>query len=386
VNTYKRQLFGLSIFHAVNDGSLAVFLGALPVMRVAFNLTLIQIGTILSAGLIATVIMQFVFGHLSDKGFARRILIAGVVSLAIIDLLFMEAGDYSQILMFYLLLRAAAGVYHPVSFSTIFRIAQNRPAALGFQSAFGDASLAFAMLSTGFVAESFGWQVPFLIWGLVSAGGVLVFISLIRFQHEASTSTQTPEPSFDGARARGITRNYVVLQFSTVFQQCLFLVFTGFLPLFLNINLKLSPGMSALVVALWLAVGVGAGFSAGRFVALLGGERRTLRISFALTALLLAVSSALILSTQLWAAGLLVLVLSGIPYFLAFPVIYGIVGSTVPRNRLGLAYAANLSFALTAGSALSYATGYLASIFTLFVVLPILVATALAASVIAFIF
>jgi MFS family permease len=176
------------------------------------------------------------------------------------------------------------------------------------------------------------------------------------------------------------------LQFSTVFQQCLFLVFTGFLPLFLNINLKLSPGMSALVVALWLAVGVGAGFSAGRFVALLGGERRTLRISFALTALLLAVSSALILSTQLWAAGLLVLVLSGIPYFLAFPVIYGIVGSTVPRNRLGLAYAANLSFALTAGSALSYATGYLASIFTLFVVLPILVATALAASVIAFIF
>jgi hypothetical protein len=74
-------------------------------------------------------------------------------------------------------------------------------------------------------------------------------------------------------------------------------------------------------------------------------------------------------------------ILSGVPFFLSFPVVYGIVGTTVPGKRLGLAYAANLGLSLAAGSALSYAAGYLSSIYSLAVILPLLVTTALAASV-----
>ncbi len=381
---HDRQLIALSIFHAINDGSLAVFLAALPVMRITLNLSLIQIGTLLSVGLLATVVTQFVFGYLSDIGFTHAILTGGLLSLAVVDVAFIHASDYWLVLLLYLLLRAAAGVYHPVSFSTIFRTAVNRSAAMGFQSAFGDGSLAFAMLSTGFLAESFGWQAPFLIWGLAGLFGFVAFLSIVGVRREVSSLGQPSKDTAEMNPSSETTRRYVVLQFSTLFLQCLFLTFTGFMPLFLNINLKLTPGVSALVVAFWLGLGVVSSFNAGRFVEFFGDEQRTLRISFALTTLLLIAATALLFRSEMLIPAVLLLVLSGIPYFLAFPVLYGIVGTTAPTRRLGLAYATNLSFSLVAGSAISYGTGYLASIFSLIVVLPILVGVALAASLTSF--
>ena len=351
-------------------------------MRLALNLSLIQIGTLLSAGLLATVIMQLVFGYLSDKGFTKLLLIAGLLALAVVDISFAWAGDYVQVLGFYLLLRAAAGVYHPVSFSMIFRKSENRSASMGFQSAFGDGSLAFAMLSTGFLTEIFGWQFPFLLWGLAGFVGVIAFTSLAGLHQGSSATFEAPRESNN--ERSGMSKRYLVVQFSTLFLQSLFVTFTGFMPLFLNINLKLSPGLSALVVAFWLAIGVTSSFNAGRLVEILGGERRTLRISFALTSLMMIAATVSLFTPKLSLVTLVFLVFSGAPYFLAFPVIYGIVGTTARRNRLGLAYATNLSLSLMAGSVISYVVGYLSSIYSLIAVFPVLVAIALCASLTSF--
>lgn len=149
--------------------------------------------------------------------------------------------------------------------------------------------------------------------------------------------------------------------------------------LFLNVNLGLSPGLSALVVALWLGIGVTASFNAGRITEFFKGEYRTLRIAFGLTAL--AFSLAFIMaSMNLWLLALILLVLSGPPHLLTFPVLYEAIGTTSSRRHLGLAYATNLSLSLLAGSAISYLTGYLGSIFSLFVILPILVLCAVGAT------
>ena len=361
------------MYHAINDGSLAVFLAALPVMRVAVSLTLIEIGTILSVGLLATILMQFVFGFLADRGYARKSLVAGLVSIAIIDLLFTQAGNYSQVLLFYILLRAAGGVYHPVSFSTIFRTMEKRSASLGVQSAFGDASLAFAMVSTGFTAESFGWQAPFFAWGSGACAGVLFFILLTRPMHR-STTLNASEPS-----KHTTTKRFLILQFIGGFLQCIYAVFSGFMALFLNVNLGLSAGLSALVVALWLGIGVIASFNAGRIIEILKGEYNTLRIAFGLTALVFILAF-ITASMNLWLLTLILLVLSGPPHLLAFPVLYGAIGATSSRRHLGLAYATNLSLSLLAGSGISYLTGFLGSIYSLFVILPILVFCAVGAS------
>jgi predicted MFS family arabinose efflux permease len=328
--------------------------------------------------------MQFATGYLSDRGFTWRVLIGGLVSLAIIDLAFVEAVDYWHVLLFYLLLRAAAGVYHPVSFSTIFRRAERRSAAMGFQSAFGDGSLAFAMFSTGFLAEGFGWKTPFIIWGVAGLAGAIVFISLVGFRQDSQTSVDPPKSSTELGARHEKRRQYVLLQFITMFLQCLFLVFTGFMPLFLNINFQFSPGVSALVVALWLALGVGSGFNAGRFVEFFGSERRALRVTFGATALMLLGATILAIRIELWFVTVALLILSGIPYFPTFPILYGVLGTTASKHRLGLAYATNLSLSLVAGSVLSYVAGYLSSAYNLVVILPILLAAALAACVTSF--
>jgi MFS family permease len=373
----------LSLFHAINDGSLAVFLAAIPVMRIDLGLSFVEIGTVLSTGLLATVAMQFVSGHLSDKGLTRRILVLGFASIAIVDLILAGADNYWQVLLFYLLLRTAAGVYHPVSFSTIFSTLSDRSEAMGFQSAFGDSSLAFAMVTTGFVAESFGWRVPFLAWGIAGILGVLVFLSLTPPPSRSAVAGTIAENT-NGGRSLGFTRGYVVLQFSNACLQCFYLIYTGFMPLFLNVNLNLSPGMSSLIVALWLAVGVGATFNAGRFVRIFRGERRTLRITFSITSIIMVAATVLMIGAGLWLPAVVLLVLSGIPFFLTYPVIYGVIGTTAPRRHLGLAYATNLSFALVAGSFLSYVAGYLSSIYSLVIILPILVISVLGATLTAF--
>ena len=378
------QLYAFGIFHAMNDGSLAVFLAALPVMRVGLSLSLVEIGTVLSAGLLATVVTQLVFGFLSDAGFTKRVLFASLASLAVANLVFVEATNFWQMLLFYVLLRGAAGAYHPVSFSSIFRTAKNRAASLGFQSAFGDASLAFALVSTGFIAESLGWRLPFILWGIGGVVAFFVFVRLMGIRESKAAYPEATSGSIDERHQRRFSRSFVVPQVSTVFLQCLYLVFSGFIPLYLNVSLGLSPGVSALVVALWLAIGVWFTFNAGRFVAFFGSEKTTLKVSFVLTTLILAFATILTFTKSLWVVALALVILSGVPFFLSFPVVYGIVGTTAPGKRLGLAYAANLSFSLVAGSALSYAAGYLSSIYSLVVILPMLVAVALGASVTAF--
>ena len=378
---FDSQLVALSVFHAVNDGSLAVFLAVLPVMRVSLSLSLVEIGTILSSGILATVVMQLIFGYLADIGSSRPLLTGGLISVAVVDLAFVRGDSYSQVLILYVLLRAAAGVYHPVSFSTVFRTSTNKSAALGFQSAFGDASLAFGMFSMGFVAESYGWQTPFLIWGLVGLSGFFAFFSLMR-SPLIERPVQSPRIASDADRRNGITRGYIILQFSTAFMQCVFIVFSSFVPLFLNVNLQLSPGVSSLVVALWLALGVTSSFNAGRWVSVFGSERRAARVCFGFTTLLLAAGAVMMFRQELWTIALMFLVLSGVTFFPIFPIMYGVVGVTAPKNRLGLAYATNLSFSLIAGSLVSYGVGYLASAYTLVVVLPILVLLAVAASLV----
>jgi len=274
-------------------------------------------------------------------------------------------------------------VYHPVSFSTVFRMAGNRAASLGFQSAFGDASIAFGMFSMGFIAESFGWQTPFLVWGLVGVVGFLVFLSLTRSAQPTRTARELEEAPIDEAKkGNRINRGHVIVQSSTALVTCGFTIFSSYIPLFLNVNLQLSPGVSSLIVALWLAVGVTSSFNAGRWVSAFGSERRAARVCFALTTILLAAATVAGLAENLWMYALVFLVLSGIPFFPIFPVMYGVVGGAAPKHRLGLAYATNLSLSLVAGSIASYGIGYLASFYTLAIVLPILLLMALAASLI----
>jgi hypothetical protein len=79
--------------------------------------------------------------------------------------------------------------------------------------------------------------------------------------------------------------------------------------------------------------------------------------------------------------GYLAIILTGIPVFITFPAVNGLLGLRMPHRRLGLTYGMTLSLGLLAASGATYLTGYLASTMSISVALPALLVVAAVAAV-----
>jgi predicted MFS family arabinose efflux permease len=373
----------------MNDGSLALFTAALPVMRVALGLDFLEIGTILSLGLVATMLLQLLFGHLSDKGHAIPILVLGLASIFVVDLIFPVSSAFIPVLVCYVLLRSAAAVYHPVSFSSIGRTyVENKTAAFGYQGAVGDLGLALATFSTGILSEMSGWKVPFWAWGVVGAVSFAYFtLTLHRYRigFYAQPTMSDGENNYDSSTPKALKSAFALLAVVSSLTTATFILFTGYMPLYFNVAAGFGPAESTAIVASWIGIGVFAGLMTGRIVARCGGEARTLWIAFAAEAFLFLIGILVFsfASPVSWAliVGYVAIVLTGVPVFITFPAVNGLLGLRMPHKRLGLTYAFNLSLGLLVASIATYLTGYLASIATMAIILPIFLVIAIGGTV-----
>lgn len=374
-----RRLLTLSVFHCVNDGSLALFASALPVMRVSLGLSFIEIGIVLSLGLVATMLLQLLFGSLSDQGYARKILILGFAGIVAADLVFPISSSFVQALVFYVFLRSAAAVYHPVSFSSIGRTyVDNKTAAFGYQGAIGDLGLAIATFSTGILSQAWGWRVPFWVWGTI---GMILFAyfvtTMIRYRTDfhAQSTILASEPG-NTPENRSLRSAFATLAVVSSITTATFILFTGYMPLYFNIAEQLSPGESATIVAVWIGVGIFAGLGTGKVVKVLGGEVKALRAMFAIETALFLIANippTHMLPLSGWRMiRCVAIIATGLPVFVTFPTVNGLLGLRMPHRRLGLTYALNLSLGLMVASLATYVTGYIASIMTISVTLPLL--------------
>jgi len=392
LNDDSRRLIALSVYHCMNDGSLALFASALPVMRVALGLDFLQIGTILSLGLIATLLLQLLFGFLSDRGHASQTLVLGFAGIVAVDLVFPISSAFMQVLVFYVLLRSTAAVYHPVSFASIGRTySENRTAAFGYQGAIGDLGLTVATFSTGILSEAWGWRIPFWVWGAL--GMVLFFyFAMIIMRHRIAfyeqPATSVAEVNNNHGNPRSLKSAFAVIAIVSSITTVTFILFTGYMPLYLNVLHGLSPSGSTTIVAAWIGIGVFAGLVTGRVVSKCGGEARALQVTFAVEAFLFLIANATLSSEWLQSSwptiGYAMIVLTGVPVFITFPAVNGLLGLRMPHRRLGLTYALSLSLGLMVASVAAYLTGYLASIASIAIVLPMLLITAILGTVASF--
>ena len=372
----------------MNDASLALFTSALPVMRISLGLSFLQIGTVLSAGLAATMLLQLLVGSLSDIGRARMLLFVGFGAIVVADLVFPVSSTFLQVLIFYVLLRSAAAVYHPVSYSSIGRTyIENKTAAFGYQGAVGDLGLALATLSTGVMSQAWGWEIPFWAWGAIGTA-LLAYFAVTVIKHKVifysrlvSSGSQIAHLS----KSKSVKSTFALIAIASSLTTATFILFTGYMPLYFNVARALTPAESTAIVAAWIGIGVVAQLVTGRISDRLGGEVRTLQLMYVMEAALLAValygfSGGLeVSSTQL--VGYLTIILTGIPVFITFPVVNSLLGLRMPHRRLGLTYGMNLSLGLLAASLATYATGYLASTMSISVALPVLLVVAVVAVV-----
>jgi len=381
----SRRLLALSIYHCINDGSVALFASALPVMRVSLGLDFLEIGTILGAGLLATMLLQLVFGSLSDRGYAAQVLVLGFAGIVLADLIFPISSAFVQVLIFYVILRSVAAIYHPVSFASIGRTyLQNKTTAFGYLGAIGDLGLTFATFFTGILSEAWGWRAPFWAWGGIGAVLFAYFATTIvrhRMSFYAQPTVPVHEINDNPSNPRSLGSAFAILALVSSITTATFILFTGYMPLYFNIIEGLSPAWSTTIVAVWIGIGVFAGFMTGRVVNKFGGEVRALQAMFAIQAILFLIANIMLHQGLPVSSGAVIrriaIGLTGIPVFVTFPAVNGLLGLRMPHRRLGFTYALNLSLGLMVGSIATYLTGYLASIASIAVTLPILLIVAM---------
>jgi len=382
-----RRLWALAIYHFVNDGATVVFTATLPAITMALGLTFYQVGIVLSLGSITYLIVQLISGLVSDRGFANSIIFIGFIGVAFSSLLLPSASIFTQILMAFLLLRAFTSVYHPVSFASVSRIyAKCRAKAFGVQGVGEQFAMVFAPLFAGFVAEAYGWGAPFYVWAAVGLIGFL-FFSILFKGSKLNFGDDNASPPVEEPTKPPKMRLYAMIIASLVLADGVYTLFMSYMPLYLTIAQGMRLSTATVIMALWFAAGIPVVASAGRIAKWFGGESRPLVGFFSIMTVLFLVSNLLESQTS-WHASLVLyvlLILSGTSVYICFTFQLSMIGRLVSDRRRGVSYALTLNVGVGGGAVVSYLTGYLASLLTISVVLPLLLLISAVGLIVAFV-
>lgn len=384
--TGMRRLWALAIYHFVNDGATVVFTATLPAITMALGLTFYQVGIILSLGSITYLILQLIFGYISDRGFANGIIFIGFIGVVFSSILFPFASLFAQILLAYMLLRAFTSAYHPVGFASVSRIyTKCRTKAFGVQGVGEQVAMVTAPLFTGFVAEAYGWGAPFYVWATVGLVGLLFFLILFRGSRLNFGNGEVNAPVEESTEPPKL-RSYVIIAASIALADGVYVLFMSYMPLYLTIAQGLRLSTATIIMALWFAAGIPVVASAGRIAKWFGGESRSLIVFFSLMTVLFLISNLLKSQTSWYASPLLyiLLILSGTSVYICFTFQLSMIGRLVSDRKRGVSYALTLNAGVGGGTIVSYVTGYLASLLTISVVLPLLLLISAVGLIVAF--
>ena len=99
MNEKIRILSTVSLYHALNDGTVAVIPILFPIFKVIFNLSYTEIGIISGGGLLFSIITQFMIGRISDGENSQKLLSLGIFVISISLILLTKAQGFFSLLL-----------------------------------------------------------------------------------------------------------------------------------------------------------------------------------------------------------------------------------------------------------------------------------------------
>ena len=352
----RRVLLTVALYHLSNDGAVQVLAGQIVLLSAVFSFGPFETGVLVGTSLLVNAVCQVILGILSDRRDPSRFLPIGIVVLGVASLLITLCTSFLMLLLVVALARAGASFFHPVGIAWIGREFQggNLDRSMGYQSGTGDLGEILGMASGAAMGAVIGWQSPFLLWGAINLGSVLLGILLTRRHHWAPRSAARPEWR-DLASTLWDVRHWILpLAVGSVSYN----VISYFGPLLLNTRFGLDAFWAGLSVAAWLAVGT--------VTALLFGllSRRFGRFSLILYAYA-AVGVACILAAVLTSLSfvLLVLLTLGAGLFLTYPALFSFASERSHAKLQGAAFGFVFFFQLLGGAAGSFAAGAVTTLF-----------------------
>lgn len=364
MNDKNKILSTVSLFHAFNDGSVAVITILFPIFKILFNLSYTEIGLITGGGLLITLISQILIGRISDKKNKKTLLSTSVILLIGSMYALTWIQGFFTLILFIFILRFSASFFHPIGVGLISKTFKKDRVdwAMGTQSAIGDLGAFIAILTTLYIAEEFGWIFPFYLWAILGILFLSVGLYLTRNINEkivdkkkSKTRKSIREKIIESIK---ILKHFKYLIPLFIISGSAWGITISYLPLFLQEKTPLTLPIIGLVVSLWIGVGSIACIFYGKIQLYLGRKKITVLayITLGLMGIFLSFSTNIFII-------LIIIIFIGVSTFLTFPVLFSFVSETTHETLEGATFGYIFTIQLGGGTILLFLSGVLADYF-----------------------
>jgi FSR family fosmidomycin resistance protein-like MFS transporter len=240
-----------------------------PMLVDRFGLSLAQAGLLAGMLIFSSSLMQPVYGILSDKSGSRWFTVLAPAMAGIFISSLGVATGYGMLAAMVLLGGMGIASFHPqASANATARILENKSRWMAVFISSGTFGMAFGPAYFTFLAGRYGLE-----WTCMGAiPGVLVTV-LLALQFELAPVSRENSNHFDAAALKAKWRPLLVLFLLVFIRSVVQMVFSQFLPLYLNRERGFSVQSAALGLTLYLAFGGLGGFVGGNLADRFGGKR-----------------------------------------------------------------------------------------------------------------
>lgn len=351
-----------SLFHSINDATLAILPAVLPFLVQEFALSYFDVGVLYGVMLTVMVVFQLLAGVLADKFDELDLLAVGCFLIVITCLLLSYSSSYLELFLFNMVYAVGYSIFHPVSYTVLSRAYESpdRAKSMGISGAIGDFGNLIAFVSTGIVASLFNWRASFLVWGLLALAALgFYFVALRPRKPLLSPPTEVGvDQAVRASKLGALGWRFTLLVFaSCIFMGAIYRTFINYTTLFLTDVVGMTPIYADFIFALFILAGVVGAFLSG-YLAKYFGLRRVLTMEF----LILATAMFLLYidKVQTFYPVLLLLLVNGFALYASYPVIYSLAAEMAGFRSRGLSYGFTISITFTGAVGLSIIGGMLA--------------------------
>jgi MFS family permease len=354
----KRILFSASLFHLLNDAATVTVPMIFPLF---YSQQFIikkysHIGILSNLGFLVTFLFQIIIANISDRLEYRSMLFFSFMGISLSLVLITFSSGFASLLFIYLTMRVFNSFYHSVGVAWVSKThpSQAIDFAMGIQSGSGNLGVFVAFVSSGFLAQNFGWKVPLFVWA-----GACVILGLISFSSVRNISTKTKDGRrFDFASWMGALRIIRAYIPGFVFGGACWGATVYYIPSLFNHKFHITLGQTGLFLALWIGIGTIITYTFGFLVS------RFNRVRLSLVAFAGASFFLFLLGTSLKveiAVGSLFFF--GASLFLVYPAFQSFVGNAVPERNQAQAFSLVANVQMLAGAIVVLISGFISDRF-----------------------
>ena len=364
----NKILSTVSIYHALNDGTVAVIPILFPIFKAIFNLSYTEIGIITGGGLLLSIIAQLMIGRISDGKNSQTMLSLGIFIISLSLIFLTEAQGFFSLLFLMFFLRLGSSFFHPIGVGWISRIFKKDKLdwAMGIQSGSADIGAFIAISTTLYISEITSWDYPLYLWAL--AGGLVLLSGVFLTNNVKKEYLIVKKIPQRQTIKESISESVIFLKkikllvpAFIISGSCWGIVVT-YLPLLLDVRTDLSLAAIGLVVSIWIGIGSISSFYYGKICAGLG-RKNVVYLSY----LTIGITSVLLSYFTDIEIIILIMVLLGITVFITFPAIVSFVSEITHETVEGKTFGTIFTLQLGGSTLFLFLGGFLADIFGIWI-------------------